>query len=176
MSKIGKFSIIVLMLFLAFSCFDPVYYYLTSDEKKFINYELNDKVFFIRKIKGDTIVFNVESIQLEYSTSLEIYTRREEYGEMIIVDMKSDEFTITYKIIKNSMLSTYSIFEFSSNVSNTPVNIYSSIQGGFDDYEYSELNEISAFSDRGDTVFYKKDIGISYFTSEFLNERFTLLR
>ena len=124
---------------------------------------------FERKIKGDTIFFKVISRRMGYSPSSQFFTRRDQLSEVITVDLKSKEFIISYEIIKNTLLSTYNVFSIYPEESK-PENVWTLIQGGFDDYEYDENDILSLYDDRtGDKMRFKKNFVIVYLSFKHFN-------
>ena len=166
------FILAILLSSVFISCEKDVYHNLNNEERRYVVYETGDEILLLRQNEGDTLHFKVVSIETKYNLSLSSSNHTNNYEETHIALLESNDYTITIKISNNYIIDGV-LFILHFNKKNS-------------EYHYAEFicdltPQIIESSDEvfrlygSDTLLYKKDAGIVYFTSSDFDEKYSFI-
>ena len=169
--KIFILAIVLSSFFI--SCEKDVYHNLNNEERRYVVYETGDEILLFRHNAGDTIVFKVESIQSEYIfNSLWGYYFRDHYNEFVKFVLESSDYTIDIGVEDSDF--DEMTFSLRFHKPNTEALYLTEFLDRITFSDVEDNDEILKIYE-SDTLLYRKDVGIVYFTCVNLDEKYILV-
>lgn len=167
--RIQKIFILVILLPTVFISYEKdVYHNLNDEERRYVVYETNDEILLFRHNAGDTIVFKVDSVQSEYIfNTLWGYYFRDHYNEFVKIVLESSDYTIDIGVEDSDFDEiTFSLRFHKPNTEALYLTEF------LDRITFSDIEDNDEILEvyESDTLLYRKDVGIVYFTSIYFEE------